>query len=152
MPKNNPPKNFKNMAFPPSRYGTPSSIASPIPKTVKQPDPFKDYLNTLRCPVCKGQIDGVGNPFYCATDREHYKIYLNGINSPYHEVVVVYDAPCRYEIIQQPNHTNIFFNRNMDASLGGQSLLTAFDFKIFDFSKTNREKILHKLKTILVFQ
>lgn len=147
MPKNNPPKNFKNMAFPPSRFGTPSSFASPIPKTVKQPDPFKDYLNTLRCPVCKSQIDGVATPFYCVADRKHYMAYINGDlpYAPYREIVNLYDGDRRFEIDQY-----------------GRTLITVwdafpkepfnFDFLVFDFSKTNREKMLHKLKTILVFQ
>ena len=137
------------MAFPPSRYGTPSAFSTVLPKTIKQADPFKDYLNTLKCPVCQGQVDGVSSPFYCAQIREHYQTFINGDlpYAPYREVVVFYDTKFRRYQITQHGHTEIV----VWDTVSTKAPIT-FDFMLFDFSNTTREKMLHRLRTILVFQ
>jgi hypothetical protein len=148
MSNNNGPKNFKQMKFPPSRYGSPSVSSPIISKAVKQVDPFKNYLNSLKCPICGSQIEGIKEPFYCVSDSEHYRMYLNDglpYSASYELVVVCDDKSRRYAIVQNDTTKIVVSDSSIKETI-------TFSFKVFDFSNTNKEKILNRLKTILVFQ
>jgi len=122
-------------------------------------DPLqKTILNSLKCPVCGGQIDGI-TKFYCASNEEHYQVFFNGDTFPYiisSEKVIVYNGKHQYEIIQTINSTAIYIwkvdgeNRRIIDKVNPPQPLV-FGKKLFDFSKTNKEKLVNKMKTILVF-
>lgn len=150
MSKGSGPPNFRTMRFPPSRYGTPS-VPATIVKTIKQIDPFKNYLNSLRCPVCGSQIEGISEPFFCVANNEHYRLYLQESlpYTPSHEIVVIYDDNSRrYAISQDVDSTKIVVSYENSPT---KEPIT-FSFRVFDFLNTTKEKILNKLKTIMVFQ
>lgn len=134
----------------------------------------KLILNSLRCPVCRGQIDlfdwakpvsKKGHNFGCVYDPTHYGIYFVHWDIPIRiekETAVVCDKSHQYEIEQtsyvsgQPFlHTRIRM-WDIDAE---QRVVNSGEFKdfgfnkhLFDFAKTNKEKLLNRIKTILVFQ
>ena len=122
-------------------------------------DPLlKAILNLLRCPVCGGQIEGVSK-FYCATNRDHYNVRFGSDTAPYiiaSEKVIILDSPRQYEIIQNANSTTIYVwkvngdNIRIIDKVNPPNPLS-FDKKLFNFAQINRERLLNKLKTIIVF-
>ncbi len=64
---------------------------------------LKEILNSLRCPLCKSQVDGVYNyspRFYCASNKDHYNVWIRD-NLIKKEIVSLYDFDklIKYEII-----------------------------------------------------
>ncbi len=134
----------------------------------------KIILNSLRCPVCKGQIDlfdwakpvsKKGNNFGCVYESKHYGLYFVHWEMPYRieqEIVIVNDASHEYEIHQTSYVSGRPFLstqiRMWDIDPEGR-VISSSEFKdfnfnkhLFDFSKSNKEKLLNRIKTILVFQ
>lgn len=133
---------------------------------------IKKTLNLLKCPVCKSQIDLLGwkdksdgrkYNFCCASNWEHYRLlFVHWEVMPYidYETVVVYNDHHMYHVTQYfdngNNKTEIFIyevdaeNRIID-SKDKKTLKLSYDKKLFDFSQTNKEKIINRIKTILVF-
>lgn len=119
--------------------------------------------------MCHGQIDlvdwtvkqpGRKYNFCCVNDWEHYRIFFihweSVINFIEYETAVVYEGRHKYEITQQNNETHLLIykvdaeNRVIDENEPNANFV--YDKHLFDFSKTNREKIVNRVKTILVFQ
>lgn len=142
-------------------------------------DPLvKAALNSLKCPLCGGQIDlldwkfskrsGPQYNYCCANNWEHYRLFLNSNDKPgliEYETVLFYEGRYQYEI-RQHNGANLFpvtsinlrevdaENRVIEKELTymQRALPTfSFDKKLFDFSQTNREKIVNRAKMIVVF-
>lgn len=136
--------------------------------------PAKLILNSLRCPVCRGQIDlfewaqpvsKKGHNFGCVYDPLHYGIYFVHWELPIRiekETATVCDKSHQYEIEQTSyvsgrpfQHTRI---RMWDIDPEGRVPNTsqfkdfAFNKHLFDFTKTSKDKLLSRIKTILVFQ
>jgi hypothetical protein len=135
-------------------------------------DPLvKAMLNSLRCPVCGGQVDlvdwKVKSPgrkynFCCVANWEHYRIFFvhwEPVLRIEYETVVVYEGRHQYWITQYDDNGNNNIeiivsevdaeNRVVDTKKPSRF---SYDKKLFDFSKTNRERIVNRVKTILVFQ
>lgn len=134
----------------------------------------KKFLNAIKCPVCKGQIDifdgrraspGRRFNFACATNYEHYAIYLNTDNAPFFEIEEEYasvkDNKYKYEIVQyhslllKAHQTNILiFDINGDGNVIEGNAIKDFSYNkaLFDLQKTSTKKLLNRIKTILVFQ
>lgn len=124
-------------------------------------DPLLKYIvNAMKCPLCGGQIEGSSHWFYCVLNADHYTVCIPGEEPPWliiSEKVMLNDNARQYEIIQEPNSTAIYI-WEIDAE--GRRVIekktppTPFVYqkKLFNFSQTNREKIVNKVKTILVFQ
>jgi hypothetical protein len=116
--------------------------------------------------------------YACAADNLHYQVHLatdNGLDYPHNlpihpvitaESVVMFEAKHKY-VINQSNasilgtvdETNIeMFNidpeRRVIEDKKKRKLWKSFQYdkKLFDFAHTNKEKILNRIKTILVFQ
>lgn len=120
----------------------------------------KDALNRMKCPICGGQIEGV-TQFHCVLSKTHYKFVIVEDIFPIsitHEYVSVNDGRKQYYIIQTPNETEIYVHQ-LD---GNYEIISPdktkpapksfkFDQKIFSFSETNREKLLNRIRTIIVF-
>lgn len=114
----------------------------------------------MKCPVCGGQIEGVSQ-FYCAFTKSHYQLSINDEIIPFSiimERVRVNDGKKQYYIIQQENKTEIYvFQLNGDNEVTMPDKTKSaprplvFDKKVFNFLQTNREKLLNRIKTILVF-
>lgn len=134
----------------------------------------KKILNALKCPICAAQIDICDGKnlvprrkanFGCASNKDHYSFWMDDgegfsfqIEEEYLNVV---DNKFRYEIIQfhskmlNMHQTNIqIYDVNGDGNIieGNKVKLLTFKKQLFKFSKTNRIKIINRLKTILVFQ
>lgn len=140
-------------------------------------DPLvKKILNSLRCPICKSQIDLFqakkknGNNFACATNHTHYAMFFVSWDLPYRieqEDVQVYSGNYLYEIRQHHylsppslppmkcNETLIYI-KEVDKELRviekGKLLKFQYPQLLFDFQNTTNEKIINRVKTILVFQ
>ena len=139
-------------------------------------DPIaKRILNSLKCPVCSGQIDLIGYDsakqkskdvnFTCVYDPEHYAIWLVHWDAPIRlefERATVYEGRYQYQVTQQHylagfpiNRTNITI-REVDPEHrildNNPTKLFTYQKHLFDFTKTNREKLVNRIKTILVFQ
>jgi len=136
-------------------------------------DPIaKKILNALRCPICGGQIDLVawdapkkkssGSNFCCVSDPEHYGIWLVHWEQPVrleNDKVVVYDGSYKHTVMQQYVPTKGFTtiqtvkvdpeHRVLD---GTHTRFFSYHKLLFDYTKTTKEKLLNKIKTILVFQ
>jgi hypothetical protein len=114
----------------------------------------------MKCPVCGGQIEGV-TKFHCAFSKNHYQLRIDDEIVPFriiHETVQVIDGHKQYRVYQSENETEIYVSQlNGDYEIippdktkpAPKSI--KFDKKIFNFLQTNREKLLTRIKTILVF-
>jgi hypothetical protein len=124
-------------------------------------------------PKTKGKFN-----YACATDNLHYAVQLatdNGLDYPHNmpihpiiiqEMVVLYDGKHRYDINQwnasilgTVDSTTIdMFDIDPEQRIiedrKGRKKKSSFDYpkKLFDFSRVTKEKILSRIKTILVFQ
>ncbi len=134
----------------------------------------KLILNSLRCPVCRGQIDLFdaakpvskrGHNFGCVYEPEHYGVYFVHWDLPIRiekETAIICDKSRQFEIEQtsyvsgQPFlSTRIrMWDIDPEGRVINSSEFKDFNFNkhLFDFSKSNKEKLLSRIKTILVFQ
>jgi hypothetical protein len=135
----------------------------------------KLILNSLKCPVCGGQIDLLDwtkleqkpkdQNFSCVYDPEHFGIYLVHWEQPIRlefERATVYEGSHQYQVTQ--NHwlagfrtqRTVVLIREVDPEHRIIDTVKAKQFVynklLFDFNKTNREKLVNRVKTILVFQ
>jgi len=118
---------------------------------------FKKIINLMKCPICGGQLEGISN-FYCVYDKKHYALYINNYDVVFQiikEEVLIFDKLKAYEILQCNTATYIYVY-NLD---GFGNIINpyikkpdfTFDKYLFDFQSSNKEKILNRIKTILVF-
>lgn len=136
----------------------------------------KLILNSLKCPLCKSQVDLfdwvhprigglLGNNFGCVSDPHHYGIYFVHWEDPIRiekENITLYEGKYQYKVTQNyfiigiPASFTEIDIREVDAEnrVIDNKPIKHFGYNkiLFDFSKTNREKILNRVKTILVFQ
>lgn len=136
----------------------------------------KMFLNSLKCPVCGAQIDlfswvitrvgsKKGHNFGCAAEPSHYGIYFMHWEVPHRlelESALVTNNGHQYEVRQthylggKPvNFTEIrIWDIDAENRVINSSVFKSFNFDkhLFDFSKTNKEKLVNRIKTILVFQ
>jgi hypothetical protein len=137
-------------------------------------DPIiKQTLNALRCPICQGQIDSYpyrDYDFACVLNHEHYQIALPHDSLPFPQIrgekVVIYERQLQYTVKQVyltigqlgiPRNITTITVRSVDPEFRvietkEPSKSSTFHQKLFDFANTNKEKIINRVKTILVFQ
>ena len=129
-------------------------------------------LNTLRCPICGAQIDLIewhavtrsGFNFGCVADPEHYSIYFIHWEVPLliqKEYVSIYDGNTKYTILQDYSHnrppqtTIRLYQVDPEKRIieGKRHKAAIFpNITLFKFNQTTSEKLLNRIKTILVFQ
>ena len=132
----------------------------------------KTILNSLKCPICKSQIDlydynqksskSTSYNFCCATSYDHYRIWFPHWDFPpkiHYDVVEVYDGRYKFQIDQRYliNRTRIdIWEVDAEHHLINEKskTFTTFTYQkiFFDYPTTNREKIANRIKTILTFQ
>jgi|SRR5208282_1449590 len=130
-------------------------------------DPIlKKIVNTLKCPICGSQIEGLEGAFYCVYNREDYCVYIShydDIIRVERESIMIFEGTRLYHVLQvyeeDKNNWTEFYIFPIDAEkrlIEGKAdenyLIGTYEQSLFDFQDTNREKILDRLKTILVFQ
>lgn len=125
---------------------------------------LKQLLNSLRCPVCKAQIDiagrGISRAYnYCCSSRpQEYMLWIRE-RSPtptiVYDKIVVYDSSNKYIADQHyDDKTTVFdvWNVDVEGNLTDYSSKTVkLDYILFDYQKTDREGIIRRLKTVMVF-
>ncbi len=136
----------------------------------------KLILNSLRCPLCNSQIDLIDwfsllnkkykeHNFGCVVNPEHYSIYFNHWEDPpkiENERVIVYDELNQYNIDQNTfiiGHPWIKSTIKVSKVDKENRVLDnikpktyTFEIQLFDFKSVNRNKIINKVKTVLIFQ
>lgn len=133
-------------------------------------DPIaKAILNSLKCPICQSRIDlldwkdrsdGKKYNFCCSSNWEHYRcffVHWEPVFRIEYETVIVYEGKHQYRITQYDTQRTEIFIHNVDAenniidSRGKGPGKFEYPKHLFDFAKTNREKLVNRVKTILVF-
>jgi uncharacterized protein YbaR (Trm112 family) len=120
----------------------------------------KALLNILRCPICKGQLDLlslVANPKK-SKEYRHYGIFLVHWEYPIRieqEGVTIFEGSHQFDIEQKGGRTTISIyeidpeERILDNI---KPKIFTYDKELFTFHQTTRDKIVNRIKTILVFQ
>jgi hypothetical protein len=135
--------------------------------TLTRPDKvFKDFCNSLRCPLCNSQLDGNIHPkkadLYCITNNEEYRCHwFPNQAEPEMELIKLWYYPYEYVIESQQlisGNYLLFIDRyNMDANLNYRSSTCV---ELFEYSgprilafrqRMTQQQFLNKLKTIQVF-
>lgn len=124
----------------------------------------KQLLNSLRCPICNGQLDLIdiykpernGCNFTCVIDSSHYSIFLNHWDEPAkieREALSVNENNLSYKIIQdyKPLFNSTLINIQDLQDPGIPSKKITIRNKIFDFNKINKDTIINQIKTVLTF-
>ena len=125
---------------------------------------IKALLNSLRCPVCGAQIDiaGMGISraynYCCAAYPPEYMLWVDDLLSVpkiRYDKVVIYDGSKKY-ITDQGYVANetVFDIWNVDAEGNVKDYnykTVKLDYILFDYQKTDREKIVRRLKMVMVF-
>jgi hypothetical protein len=135
----------------------------------------KQILNSLRCPVCGGQIDLISwtklerkpkdQNFSCVYDPEHYGIWFVHWEQPVRlemERATVYEGSHQYQVFQQHwiNGARATSTKVVISEVDPEHRIIEtkdkkvfqYDKHLFDFTKVSREKLVNRIKTILVFQ
>lgn len=138
-------------------------------------DPIaKQILNNLKCPQCGGQIDlfewksiykGLHPDhqynFSCVANWEHYRLFFNHWDPPFNDIeyqtVTVYDGKRMYNITQHNKSqlTNVqIFHVDAENRIIEEPIIKGFQYDkwLFDFTNTTPEKIINRVRTIMVFQ
>lgn len=123
-------------------------------------DPLlKHLINSIKCPLCGGQIEGQSKRFYCVLNDSHYTFHIPGEDPPWlitQENMVLSDDKREYEILQELDGTDIYVWK-IDADghrLADKNSLANpfhFDKPIFNFAHLTKDQILNKCRTILLF-
>jgi hypothetical protein len=74
---------------------------------------FLKFCNTLRCPLCNGQLDGNVHEkeakLYCVNDNSEYKCtWRPGETDPFYEKITYYYSQYKYEVISQKAGSSTF--------------------------------------------
>lgn len=135
----------------------------------------KAFLNSLRCPICKHQIDIMGgkdkrgNNYSCVSVPSHFSFLYITWDGPLRlerEDVHVYSGKYLYEIRQyhwtggaiilKKKEETIIYIKEVDKEFRiiekDKVQRFQYDKLLFDFQKTDESKIINRVKTILVFQ
>lgn len=118
---------------------------------------MKIILDKWKCPVCNSALKQVNRAiFYCAINHLDFAVELLQDNCK--ELVVIRNQGYQYNIIQRhsekyKNMTDIYVHHlDSENRIYGKSSHWKFDEIIFNFQCTDKEKILNRIKTIMVFQ
>ncbi len=133
----------------------------------------KAYLNTLRCPLCKGQLDmsmgikrALGS-WICVNDPEHFGLSFANDDPPtcriseeklqlYHDKFLFIIIQSRFDLQGNPQTKTSMLIKPIDREgrviEGVKTKSSFFDKFLFDFQNTTKEKIINRIETYLLFQ
>lgn len=109
----------------------------------------------------KDRSDGMKYNFCCVQNWEHYRNFFVHWEPVYrieYETVVTYEGKYKYIVSQYDDQRTEIIVCQVDpegrAIDSKEKKPTKFSYPkhLFDFAKTNREKLVNRVKTILVFQ
>src|ERR1700680_3569195 len=123
---------------------------------------IKIILNSLRCPICLGQVDlidymapkskSTSYNFSCAANYDHYKLWFPHWDSAQvgYDVVNVYEGRYLHIIMQRyPVHQTSIETRQVDPEGRLLDKIPSKTFKynkiLFDWTKTDQSKIINKV-------
>jgi hypothetical protein len=139
----------------------------------------KVILNSLKCPICKSQVDlydymaprpkSIGYNFSCVAEYYHYRMWFPHWDSPAlidYDQVEVFEGRFRYRIDQYYTIGRTVYPVRSTSTIievqvvdGENHIIEEIRPKIFQYNKilfnwstTNRDKIINRVKTILTFQ
>jgi len=128
--------------------------------------PKKELLNSLKCPICGGQIDIApigGSNYGCFNDPYHYNLNIETgsvaiFSFLTQERITLYDSKYRYDIVRI-HGDNIKTKIEMFDIDGEGRVIFSFidkfveiDGDAFDFKNFDSDKALKRIKMILLFQ
>lgn len=125
---------------------------------------FKKILNSLCCPICKGQIDQSHNLkfYHCVNDINHYLLSFTGAIISFEKVQLFdYQNLIKYVIFKRININGLGYNFRINLNKIDAEGRFIHDFNdknfttsinIFDFQNFNLDKAINKIKTIMLFQ
>ena len=129
----------------------------------------KKILNDLRCPVCRSPIDITGYPVFsttynygCADNYDHYLLSVItsvGCSKIEKEQVHVIDSKHKYQIFKtyhpKGNKTEITayqIDSEGRVIFSFKNNKLCLEQEIFNFTKFDVNKAIHRIKTMFVFQ
>ena len=130
----------------------------------------KTLLNSLKCPICKSQIDlydflqknsrSTSYNFCCATDYAHYQMWFPHWDAAAiinYDRVDLYEGKYKYRIDQRYliNSTQItIWEVDVEHRFLDERPRKIFKYPqiFFNYSNTNRDRMVNRVKTILTFQ
>lgn len=98
---------------------------------------FAKFCNSLRCPLCGAQLDGLINRYksdlYCVNDNREYKVtYQSGIDDPIDEQITYWYTQYEY-IVRAQRWNNAFI-----------TTITRYNSEMVGYHKTNSAKVVFK--------
>lgn len=127
---------------------------------------FNKFCNSLRCPLCKSQLDGNIHPkeakLYCVANNDEYICrWLPGDETPASEMIRYWYSEYEYDILitrygDSSFRTQIIrYNRNVNPIYRNKSRKEMFDLTgarvLFFRHRMSEEEFLNKLKLYSVF-
>ena len=128
----------------------------------------KFILNSLKCPLCKGQIDLLSHEtigrsskynFGCAINNRHYVLFFNHWGDPIEitlEKVTLFNNLKCYEIIEHIKPSTIIKISKTDLEDrildNVEPKYIIYPYNIFDFQNTDKDKIINRLTMMLLYQ
>lgn len=128
--------------------------------------PKKELLNSLKCPICNGQVDIIRvyeSNYACVNEPYHYNLCVDtdlvtDLSFITQERVTLYDSKYRYDILRI-HKEHIKTRVDMFSIDGEKRVIFSFKDKFvevdgdaFDFNNFDSKKALNRIKTILLFQ
>ena len=131
--------------------------------------PLNQFLDTLRCPVCQGQIDQLssklklrGFNYACGNNNDHYMLLVTLDSIIDRDVLRIHGDLHRYEIFKSYTYINgqeecITFLSIFKTDAEGRvidavrSEILTFESDIIPFKGQSVEQILNRIKTVLLF-
>jgi hypothetical protein len=124
---------------------------------------LKTLLNNLKCPVCKAQIDIAGRSissqynYSCSGHPQEYVLFIDSqLSLPIrYDRVIIYDEHNKYIVVQVygAQYTVLdVWKVDAEGNLTDYNNKTVkLNYILFDYQKMDREKIVRRLKTVMVF-
>jgi hypothetical protein len=128
----------------------------------------KTFLNSLKCPVCQGQIDmydlyqqnakSTRFNFCCVNDYYHYRMALLPLMKLkiHYDMVDIYEGKYQFRTyqnyIQNKTVIDIWKVDEEHNLLNEKSKMFRYDKILFNWQNTNQNKIVNRIQTILTFQ
>lgn len=131
---------------------------------------IKQYLNSVRCPMCNCGLDGspwqkTGSWIYCVYDPNHYRQFVDvdevlDLLSIRFEGIIIKTTIKKYSITKSYHNGAIKFTTiavniidgNGDIIEGSDKKESVVEGDVINLTPFNKEKVIERIKTVLLFQ